>query len=295
MRIVILGTGYVSSAYARALIFLGHQPLILSRSWFDYDGLANLLHLTRPDLVINGVGYTGTTIDDCEPVAGRTVCYQTNISFLHYLVQALKPIGCKLIHLSTGCIFNGSGPYKEEDQPNNGEWWPTVGELKETPFYVQTKWAAEREAIAYPNAYIFRIRMPFCSTWHPRNLLTKLSTYEFVLEGLNSITFLDEFCMRSLQLVDKPHAKPGIYHAAYPTPVLTSTIAKMLLEAGLRKIPIQVYPPDRFLADGHLRRSQAVLCAKKFEENYGAPFGDPLVGLRWCIDRMKAARASFKT
>lgn len=279
MKTLILGTGFVGSAYARALLFLGHYPVILSRAWFNYDQLANLVQLYQPDLVINAVGYTGTTIDDCERVRGRVLSFESNVVLVRNLVASLRHTDTTLIHISTGCMFTGPGPFIETDRPNNTE-----------PHYIRTKLQAEEEATRHKRTFIFRIRMPFNQTWSRRNLLVKLITYPEVLEGENSLTFLDEFCMRSLQLIAKAHAEPGIYHAAYPNPVNTRTIAQMLIEADLKMGPYQRYDPEKFLQDGHVQRSQAVLDARKFEETYGAPFGDPVTALRWCIDRMKESR-----
>lgn len=283
-RIAILGTGYVASAYARALHFLGLSPVILSRAWFDYTDmtqLAGLVRCARLQLIINAAGYTGKTVDDCEK--NKDLCYQANVVFPRNLASLCAEMGVALIHISSGCIFNGPGKWTEhwteEDEPNH-----------HGQFYAHCKIEAERDVIAAKaRAWLFRIRMPFSQTWSSRNWLVKLLDYPLVLDGLNSVTFLDEFCLRSY-LIAKGDAEPGIYHAAYPTPVRTLEVAQLLRVRGLRRIPVVPYPPEDFV-DFHVSRSQAILGAAKFEAAAGVPFGDPWAALRWCIDRLLESRS----
>lgn len=286
MRIVILGTGFVSAAYARALIYLGYHPLILSRSWFSYERheIDYVLRSYQPDVVINGVGDGGaTTVDDCESEAGRALAFRANVTFARVAREAAESVGATLIQVSTGCMFTGPGPFVEDDEANN---------LR--PYYVGTKLEGEAEAARYAKAFIFRIRMPFNHTWSPRNLLVKLCRHERILDGRNSLTFIDEFCARSWAITQKG-PRGGIYHAAYPTPVRTMEVAQMLFDAGLRTLPVVPYPPEEFLSDGHVPRSEAVLSSQKFEEAYGTPFGDPYCAIRWCIDRMVESRQCLGT
>ena len=280
-RILVLGTGYVASAYLRALHYLGMRPRVLSRSWLDYTTEAELdqylLH-DRPQLVINAAGYSGQTIDDCE--SNKQETYSGLVALPRMLGSLCAHRGIWVIHVSSGCIFDGPGPYTEEDAPNN------IGQ-----FYSQCKIHAERElAETKARAWVFRIRMPFSHHRHPRNLLQKLAAYERILDGLNSVTFLDEFAMRSFHLVQK--APPGVYNAACSVPVHTAQVARMLFDAGIRRKVVELFPERDFLAAGHVRRSTTILDVSKFEKAYGAPFGDPLVSLKWCIDHFGVANSS---
>lgn len=275
-RTLVLGTGYVGSAYLRALHFLGLRPMAQSRSWLDYTDpsqLAHLLDIQKPQLVINAAGYTGNTVDDCE--TNKEECYSANVSLVRNLGEACKKLDISLFHISSGCIFDGCGPFIEDSVPNNL-----------SQFYAQCKIHAEMElATTGARAWVFRIRMPFGPSVHRRSWLCKLAGYDRILDGLNSVTFLDEFAMRSYQLVQK--ADPGIYHAACSTPVRTEQVARMLFDAGVRSKACELFSPADFAAAGHVHRSSAVLDVTKFEKAYGAPFGDPMVALRWCIDRLK--------
>lgn len=278
-RTLVLGTGYVASAYLRALHFLGLRPMALSRSWFDYTDpseLSTFMGAHRTQLVINAAGYTGRTVDDCE--VNKQECYDANVILPRHVAKVCYIHDATMLHVSSGCIFTGAGPFDEESTPNN------VGQ-----FYTQCKIHAENEVKdAGARAYIFRIRMPFNWQNNPRNWLHKLSLYPKILDGLNSVTFLDEFAIRSYHLMQK--AAPGIYNAACSVPLRTAFVARMLLEAGIRKVPVELYPLDAFLAAGHVPRSAAVLDVRKFERAYGASFGDPILAMRWCMDNFGVAK-----
>lgn len=284
VKIAVIGTGYVASAYLRAIHFLGYSPLVLSRRWSDYtdpDVLERALRANLsgpPAFIINASGYTGATIDDCE--TNRAECYAANVGAVRVISAAARKIEAGLIHVSSGCMFDGPGPFKEEDSPNN---------LK--PWYNQCKmWAEQEVLLSAAKAWIFRIRMPFCQRTHPRNWLWKLAGYPRILDGLNSVTFLDEFAMRSFQLAGKGVKTQGIYHAASSIPLTTLEVTKVLFAAGIRKAQVQTYLPEDFLRD-HVKRSAAVLDSTKFEKAYGAAFGDPMVAIRWCIENFGVERA----
>lgn len=265
MKAVVIGTGFVAQAYLRCLHYLGYHPLVLSRAWLDYTD-SELLEFTlnsyQPDVVINCAGYTGNTVDDCETNA--TECYDANLVLPYNIALVCK---APLLHVSTGCVFNGPGQFTEDDCPN---FLKTV--------YGVTKLNAEQEIENIKDdCWIFRIRMPFSHIPHKRNWICKLMKYDLILDGLNSVTWIDEFAMRSWQLWQK--APPGIYHATQKNSVRTLDVARML------KPDVKQYDPVEFLKN-HVQRSEAVLDCTKFEKAYGAEFTDTTVALRWCIQNM---------
>jgi dTDP-4-dehydrorhamnose reductase len=274
MRIVILGSGYVASAYMRTFLFLGFHPVILSRAWLDYtdlDQLSRYLELLDAELVVNCAGFTGKTVDDCAKDIHQ--CIAANMVLPGMVAEVCASAGVPLIHISSGCIFTGPGVWKEDDEPNN----------MDQPYARSKVFAEQRITTSGALAWIFRIRMPFNHLPHQRNWLTKLANYPLILDGLNSITLLDEFTMRSYLVFQK--AEPGIYHAAYPTPVRTIEVARMLRDVGIRKLPVHEWIPSDF-RKSYGPRSEAVLDSSKFESACGAAFGDPLVAIRWCMEQM---------
>lgn len=278
MKVAVIGTGYVAGAYLKVLHFLGYHPLVLSRNWLDYydpQALRFCLEVYQPDVVINAAGYTGRTVDDCQ--SNREECYMANVALVRTIGEVCRQVGARLIHVSTGCMFTGFGVFREESSPNNLTQW-----------YAQCKLHAEAELAAIDGRHwIFRIRMPFSDQWHSRNWLVKLCGHPRILDGLNSVTFLPAFAMRSWQLMEK--APPGIYHAAESSPVRTIEVAKLLLDSGLRTLPLSQWTMEDFL-EAHTPRSTAVLDVHKFETAHGSKCGNPHAAIRWCIAQLLVAK-----
>jgi len=273
VKIIVLGTGYVASGYLAAAHSLGLRPIVLSRDWSDYTRESNLdwvFEGVKPQLVINAAGYTGRSVDDCE--RNKEECYAANVTAVRLLGKICKKWDVSLIHVSSGCVFTGPGVFTEEDEPNN------YGQ-----FYAQTKIAAENELHdSGCRAWIYRIRMPFDTRNHPRNWLFKLLHHRMILDGLNSVTYLHEFAMRSLEMVKEHKGPPGIYHATNRGALRTVDVVDLLIQAGLRDTPAFLWDKEEFEKE-HVHRSEAVLDSSKFEEAFRTPFGGALGWVRWAI------------
>ncbi len=267
-KIIIFGTGFVAQAYARALYYLGFYPTMVSRSWCDYSDrkvVRLILASQGYTHAINASGYTGKTVDDCE--LNRDESLDANRVTPVMLAEECKRQAIGFIQISTGCMFMG-GPFHEEDYPN---FLDNV--------YQQDKRDAELHMPAM--SWIFRVRMPFSQFEHPRNWLCKLRAYPKIIDGLNSATWIDEFAIRSWQLVNK--APPGIYHAAQPDPVRTFDVATMCLHT--MKEPMNEGELARFYKT-HVHRSEAVLDCSKFEKAYGAKGTPTMKAIEYCLANM---------
>lgn len=265
-RYLVLGSGFVAQGYLRVLHYLGYTPVMVSRSWCDYTDpveFSSLIYNYRPYIVINCAGYTGETVDDCQ--SNQTECYKANVELVEMIVKELNKSRTPLIHISSGCVFNGPGPFKETDAPDMRLW------------YQACKLEAEEIVSTMQKYWIFRIRMPFSHFPHKRNWLCKLMKYEKILDGFNSVTWLDEFCMRSWMMIQK--GAPGIYHCTQPGPVSTVEVARKL------KTDFAIYDPKDFL-NHHIRRSEAVLDCSKFEGVYGTTGTRAISAIEWCIGRL---------
>jgi dTDP-4-dehydrorhamnose reductase len=276
-KIIVLGTGFVAQAYLRILHCLGYFPAVLSRSWCNYSDpciLRERISSFGPGFVINAAGFTGKSVDCCE--RDKDQCYHANVTLAREIAIACKDYRMRLIHISSGCIFNGAGPFSEADEP---QMFPQA-----QSFYAVCKKHAEDAVLeSGADAFIFRIRMPFSHFRHPRNWLIKLSEYPQILDGVNSVTWLDEFAMRSWQVSEK--GEPGIYHCVQPGPVSTADVARMLFKAGLRNLPVTLFDPAEFLKQ-HVRRSEAILSCEKFEAAYKTKSTDAVSALTWCIEQL---------
>lgn len=68
----------------------------------------------RPDVVVNGIGILNTRVD-ADPARGIYL----NSCLPHELAMYCGDVGCKLIHISTDCVFSGkTGGYTETSVPD---------------------------------------------------------------------------------------------------------------------------------------------------------------------------------
>ncbi len=79
------------------------------------------------------------------------------------------------------------------------------------------------------DVYIWRARIPFNHQASPRNYLTKLQTYDSLLQATNSLSQLDEFVRAAWQCWDK-RVPPGTYHMTNPGVVTTRLVTDLIRE-----------------------------------------------------------------
>lgn len=149
----------------------------------DRRAVAEILDQVKPDVVINAAGKTGTpNVDWCEEHKRETV--RSNVEGPVILLEELGKRSIYWVHMSSGCIYagdNGGRGFDEEDPPN------FFGS-----FYSFTKAASDQMLKNFP-VLTLRLRMPFDATSEPRNLITKLTKYDRVLDEKNSLTYLPDF------------------------------------------------------------------------------------------------------
>jgi dTDP-4-dehydrorhamnose reductase len=78
------------------------------------EALDDVLDRARPDVVVNCVGIIKQLAAAKDPVASIRI----NALHPHLLARVCAARGCRLIHISTDCVFDGTlGGYREEDLP----------------------------------------------------------------------------------------------------------------------------------------------------------------------------------
>jgi dTDP-4-dehydrorhamnose reductase len=257
--IFLLGaSGYVGGAFQRELTRRGLAYQAISRAGLDYTRfrvLADALKLHRPRLVIHCAGFTGKpNVDACE--AQRTETILGNIVLAQTIAQACDAAGVRLGAVSSGCIYTGA-----KAQGGDGSWTiredlnaPDLAELlaarstgirgfeeSDAPnftfengssFYSGTKAIAEKVLLAFPSAYVWRLRMPFEERDHPRNYLSKLQTYPKLYQNWNSLSHLGDFVSASLQIWESG-LPGGAYNVVNPGYVSTREVVELI--KGLRR------------------------------------------------------------
>jgi dTDP-4-dehydrorhamnose reductase len=167
--------------------------------------VAALLDAEKPEVVVNCAGKTGRpNVDWCETHKEETL--HANVLGPIVLLEECLARGIYLVHMSSGCIYEGDGStslttgkgFTEEDPPN------FFGS-----FYSRTKAWSDQIMKDFPVLNL-RLRMPFDGSGNDRSLLTKLAKYSKVLDVQNSITYLPDFLKAAEILISK--RKTGTYN-----------------------------------------------------------------------------------
>ena len=78
----------------------------------DFSALKGVILGERPDVIVNCIGILN---QDAEDHPDKAVLLNSYLP--HFLAQAGTEIGCKVIHISTDCVFNGKkGGYTESSE-----------------------------------------------------------------------------------------------------------------------------------------------------------------------------------
>src|SRR3989344_7253903 len=194
-KILIFGNGWLGGKLKDSL-----RAAISSSYITDKKIIEEELAKYNPDCVINTAGKTGRpNIDWCEDHKMETI--SSNVTGPLILVEACLKKNIYLAHISSGCIYDGAAAkelgFSEEDVPNP------------VSFYSWTKVEAEKLLKPFP-FLIMRIRMPFDSEPHQRNLITKLAGYKKIIDAYNSITSVEDFLNATEILIEK--RKTGVFN-----------------------------------------------------------------------------------
>lgn len=208
MRVLLLGaSGYFGTGFAEELERRCITPVVISHR--DFWSIKTP-KLDGAQLVINCAAFiTRPSVDFCED--HKVECVRGNLLFPVRVCQSCERFGIPLIHLSTGCLYNGE----------NGGWGWSENDAPQLTFdtgagmYVSCKEIAERIISQYDKAYCLRIRLPFDNLDDPRNLLTKLQTYPEIVDETQSITHRRDFVDAALDLWEK-QAPFGVYNCTSP-------------------------------------------------------------------------------
>jgi|TARA_B100001094_G_scaffold332861_1_gene406937 UDP-glucose 4,6-dehydratase len=231
MYIILGKNGYIAQAIIAECKKRGLHYLALSRSDVDYTDFkefSNYAHINynnhekpfKDSVIINCAGYIGRpNVDACEKNKGDTI--MGNIVFPTNLANFCTTNYSTLVQISSGCIYNGyEKHFTEEDEPNftfdNGS------------FYSGTKALCEKMILKHnPRSYIFRLRIPFDERPSPRNYLTKLLTYDNLIDVENSFSHRGDFAQYCMDLLEQkaPH---GIYNITNKGSATTKRVVELM-------------------------------------------------------------------
>jgi len=238
-KLAIFGSGFVGHALNN--LQSSHYNITLynkkDHNYNQPDVLLGILKDSAPDVVINACGFTGRpNVDACE--SDKQKCWDLNVNLPVNIATLCKTLDIPCIHVSSGCIYTGyDKQYTEQDIPNFGVC------NDQSSWYSKTKHAAEI-AMKSTDAYILRIRMPFCDSNHERNFLNKVLKYDKLVNFQNSMTRIEDFVTFTGKLVDKiknelntlpwnRKIKPGVYNVCNPGSTSIQRCVELFTENGI--------------------------------------------------------------
>jgi nucleoside-diphosphate-sugar epimerase len=255
------------------ITLIGHGYIGLAIAYGLYQEKLPFRHISHTDVskttfdgpIINAAGVTGSpNVDWCEDHVYETMV--GNVMFPMFLEEYTK---YPIVHIGSGCIYSG-GPFhefREYDRPN------FRGSV-----YSRSKIAAEellKSSGHLDNSYVLRIRMPFCVTRNPKNLLMKLIRYQTLIDSTESITFLDDLVRVAIKVArDLP--QPGVYNVVNSGAISIKEIAGML---GLQKNWFS--SRHEFQKTVVAKRSSCVLNNSKIVDLYG--MHDTVDAIEHCV------------
>ncbi len=247
---VLGSSGYIGQAFVRELKVRRLDFCGLSRATFDYMDrrlLETRLAREKPALVIQAAGFTGRpNVDACETMRVETL--QGNLALTLTVAEACAATGVRMGHVSSGCIFTGAkfmdssgswqvcesltgaveselltvrskrvAGFQEQDLPN------FTFRQNNCSFYSGTKALTEEALQSYPEAFLWRLRIPFDERREDRNYLTKIQAYPKVYQNWNSLSHRVDFVKACLDLWEKG-APGGAYNLTNPGYVSTHEV-----------------------------------------------------------------------
>tara|TARA_Y100000310_G_scaffold96377_1_gene94148 strand:- start:1210 stop:2040 length:831 start_codon:yes stop_codon:yes gene_type:complete len=249
-KYLILGNGYLGNKFNRFL-----EDSILSQSRINsVEDVKKEIELHEPEFVINCIGKTGTpNVDWCEDHKIETL--QGNVLVPTYIAIACKELGKKMVHLGSGCIYEGDNDgsgFKEGDAPNF-----------EGSYYSRTKLISEKILSDF-EVLIVRLRMPIDGHPGPRNLLTKLLKYNQIVNIPNSITIIDDLLNITKQLMDKNQT--SIFNVVNKNPITHKELLKIYEEISNKKLDYELIDERTLDQITKAKRSNCVLSIEKLEQ-----------------------------
>lgn len=263
MYIILGKNGYIAEAIIKELKSRDLPHVAWSRSDVDYTNLAELkynLYILGDDLhIINCAGYIGKpNVDACE--LAKADCIEGNVLLPLMLAQLCCEKKYEFTQISSGCIYGGyEKHFTEKDAPNF--------DFQNGSFYSGTKALAEKVVLQnHPNSYIFRLRIPFDEYASPRNYLTKLLSYDTLLDAENSLSHRADFAKYVMELIEQkvPH---GIYNITNKGSVTTEDVVELIKKYNLSDKDFKFFDDLESLSKETVApRSNCVLDTAKTEQ-----------------------------
>jgi len=213
-------TGWIGGKLIELLKEQGKTFHLAESRTYDRESVLREIEQYKPTHILNAAGVTGRpNVDWCEDHRLETL--RSNVIGTLTIADICAIKGIHHLLYATGCIFEydethtiGGAGFTEEDSANfHGS------------YYSHTKAMVEDMLKAYPNTCTLRVRMPISDDLSPRNFITKIVSYERVVNIANSMTVLTELLPISLIMAERNLV--GIYNFCNPGAISHNEILEM--------------------------------------------------------------------
>ncbi|PIN81481.1 hypothetical protein COV11_01985 [Candidatus Woesearchaeota archaeon CG10_big_fil_rev_8_21_14_0_10_30_7] len=251
MKYLIFGNGWLGKKFQKYLLFSNTQMTDINIS--NKNQIKIAIDTYKPEIVINCAGKTGRpNIDWCEE--NKIATFSSNVIGPFNLAEICSKEGIKLVHLSSGCIYEGDNNCKgfsEEDKPN------FFGS-----YYSKTKILAE-EILSEFDVLQLRLRMPIDEQLGERSLVSKLLKYEKIISLPNSVTIIEDLLYAAKRLIDKE--KTGIYNITNPGIITHEEIMNLYKEMVDPSLKFEIFSLEKMLKITKAERSNCILNTNKLQ------------------------------
>lgn len=130
------------------------KQLLTGGHVLDHDSLLDVMAKVRPDVVINCVGLIKQLADANDPLLALPI----NAMLPHRLSRLCALSNCRLIHVSTDCVFSGrTGGYVESDMSDSEDLYGKskfIGEVHDQPHVITLRTSIIGHELNSSNALI---------------------------------------------------------------------------------------------------------------------------------------------
>ena len=229
-NILILGNGYVGNILHNHLKNEFNCVIKSSKDLNYHDSKTLYKYSLNNDIdtIINCSGFTGRpNIDEAE--VKKEICWELNVESPLRVNKVCDLLNIKYIHISSGCIYDGYEKKWSENDPSNYGLFQN-----HSSFYSKTKHAFE--ILSKENkGVVLRIRMPFTYDASHRNYLTKIRSYNNLINFKNSKTYIPDLCKFIENLLIKKsnfwHDRQT-YNVVNPEPLTTDEVCEIMKKYG---------------------------------------------------------------